>query len=167
MAASDTAPGSVGSLSGLRALGMGMVGLCLLQYVVGMVLNLFVSIPRHHPGTSGPNYFGRALQSDLWGLSQGGLLAIHVAVGVLLLVGSWRLAVAAFQAPRSGLRAVSILALLAVVAAGFNGASFLSYGQNLSSMIMAASFAIAMFCFSWVIFRAAGTYGPDPVSAAL
>jgi hypothetical protein len=31
-----------------------------------------------------------------------------------------------------------------VVGAGFNGGSFLNYGQNFSSMLMAVGFALAM-----------------------
>lgn len=141
---------------GLRRLSLALIFLCLVQYLLGMQLNLFVSIPKNHPGSSGSDYFERAFQSVLWGLSphRSTVLASHVGLGILILLLSLWLAVAAFWAPSPGLRWISTLGLLAVLAAGFNGASFLSYHQAISSMIMAASFAVAVFCFSWVIFRA-------------
>ncbi|MGA7173693.1 MAG: hypothetical protein WCB86_02020 [Candidatus Dormiibacterota bacterium] len=150
----------------LRRLGLGLVWLCLIQYLLGMQLNLFVAIPRHHPGSSGSDYFSRALQSVLWGISHGGLLAFHVGLGIVLLLGSLRLALAAFQAPPRGLRAIAVLGVLAVLAASFNGASFLSYHEDLSSMIMASSFAVAVFCFSWVVFRATTTVPQGAVASA-
>jgi hypothetical protein len=163
MAAPDRAPRRI---TELRRLGMALVGLCLVEYLLGMLLNLYVAIPRQHPGSSGPDYFQRAFQSVLWGISHGGLLAFHVGLGLLILLGSLRLALAAFQAPKAGLRAIAVLGLLAVVAAGFNGASFLSYHQDLSSMIMAASLAVAVFCFSWVTFRATAPAPGAPLSIA-
>lgn len=156
----------LGRMTELRRLGMALVFLCLVQYLLGMLLNLYVSIPRHHPGSSGTDYFSRAYQSVLWGLSHGGLLAAHAGLGILILLASLRLVLAAFQAPSRGLRALAVLGLLAVLAAGFNGASFLSYHQDLSSMIMAASFAVALFCFSWVVFRAATKAPQAAVSSA-
>jgi len=152
-------------MTGLRRLGMVLVFLCLVQYLLGMLLNLYVAIPRHHPGTSGSDYFERAFQSVLWGHSphRSTVLASHVGLGILIVLLSLGLALAAFRAAGRGLRWVSTLGLLAVVAAGFNGASFLSYYKNLSSMIMAAAFAVAVFCFSWVIFRA----GAKPPKASV
>jgi hypothetical protein len=144
-------------MTGLRRLGLGLVGLCVVEYLLGMLLNLFVAIPHHHPGSAGSEYFGRAWQSLLWGISHGGLLAAHLSLGILILLGSLTLAALAFRVPNSGLRSVTVLGVLAVVAAGFNGASFLSYGQNVSSMVMAAGLAVALLCFSWVIFRATGS----------
>ncbi len=141
-------------ITGLRRLGMVLVLLCLVQYLLGMLLNLYVALPRRHPGSSGSDYFLRAFQSVLWGLSHGNLLAAHAGLGLLIFLAALRLVLAAFRAPGQGLRAISVLGLLAVLAAGFNGASFLSYHHDLSSMIMAASFAVAVFCFSWVVFRA-------------
>jgi hypothetical protein len=51
---------------------------------------------------------------------------------------------------RSGRRAAVWLAavgLTAIIFAGFNGASFLKYSQNISSMLMSAGFALAVTCY--------------------
>jgi len=149
-------------MTGLRRLGLTLIFLCLVQYLLGMQLNLFVSIPTSHPGSSGSDYFVRAFQSVLWGLSphRSTVLASHAGLGILILLLSLWLALATFRAPGAGLRVISTLGLLAVLAAGFNGASFLAYHQAISSMIMAASFAVALFCFSGVVFRAGAKVPP-------
>ena len=43
--------------------------------------------------------------------------------------------------------ALSVLGALAIVGAGFNGASFLDYGHAFSSLIMAALWALALACY--------------------
>ncbi len=43
--------------------------------------------------------------------------------------------------------ALALLGGLAVIGAGFNGASFLSYGKAFSSMIMAGLWAVALACY--------------------
>lgn len=136
----------------LRRLSFALVVLCLAEFVLGMLLNLFVSIPQHHLGTSGSDYFLRAVQSLHWGLSHGNLLAAHAGLGLPIFLVSLRLVQVTFQQPSKGLRWVALLGLLAVVAAGFNGASFLSYHRELNSMLMSSSFALAVLCFCSVIY---------------
>jgi hypothetical protein len=150
----------------LRRLGLALILLCLIQFLLGMELNLLVSIPRRHPGSSGPDYLVRAYQSVLWGLSHGVVLASHAGLGISILLLSLWLALAAFRAPDRRLRWVSALGFLAVLAAGWGGAFFLSYDQNLSSMIMAVGFAVAVLCFSWVIFRAGAVAPREAVPGA-
>lgn len=137
----------------VRRLSLVLIGLCLIQFLLGMVLNLFVAITRHHPGARGSDYFGRAFQSVLWAVSHGGFLAFHVGLGLLLFLASLRLAAAVFGVPGSGVRTVGVLGAVSVLAAGINGASFLNFNEDFSSMIMASLFAVAVFCFSWVLFR--------------
>lgn len=151
--------------SEVRRLALVLIGACLIQFLLGMVLNLFVVITRHHPGTSGSDFFSRAFQSVVWGISHGGFLAFHVGLGILIFITSLRLAVAVFQVPQARVRTVGVLGAVSVLAAGFNGASFLSFNENFSSMIMASLFAVAVFCFSWVLFRVSAPVGqplPSP-----
>jgi hypothetical protein len=46
------------------------------------------------------------------------------------------------------------LGALGVVAAGFNGASYLDYHEDLSSMLMSAGFALALIAYSAMLFIA-------------
>ncbi|HEY6538035.1 MAG TPA: hypothetical protein VI138_03235 [Candidatus Dormibacteraeota bacterium] len=142
----------------LRRLALLLIALSLVQYLVGMGLNLFVAVPRHHPGAEGNSFFGSAYRSDLWGITQGGLLAIHITLGLLLGLAAIRLLVAVLFGPGKGSRTASLVGVLAVLGAGFNGAAFLVYHRDLSSMVMAGLFALAVLCFGWVLYRA-------PVSA--
>jgi hypothetical protein len=47
----------------------------------------------------------------------------------------------------TGDRAASVTGALAIVGAGFNGASFVNYGHAFSSMIMAGLWALALACY--------------------
>jgi hypothetical protein len=58
-------------------------------------------------------------------------------------------------ARRVGRRAVTVstvLGFLLVVGAGFNGASFLDFGQDYSSMLMATLFGLSVLAYAVVLF---------------
>lgn len=119
------------------------------QFLVGMSVNLYVTIPTHHSGAGSGPYLSGALASVLWSFSSGlPLLIVHVAIGVLLLLSSVELLV---HAVRSGRGAAPIWlaagGLIAIIFAGFNGASFLKYNLDISSMLMSVGFAVAVVCY--------------------
>jgi hypothetical protein len=47
--------------------------LLLVQAGIGMIVNLFVTIPAHHPGSRPSNYFGGSFRSVTWAITQGPL----------------------------------------------------------------------------------------------
>ncbi|MGC2192542.1 MAG: hypothetical protein WA751_09445 [Candidatus Dormiibacterota bacterium] len=149
----------------IRRLSLLLIVLCLLQYLLGMELNLFVSISRHHPGASGSDFLVRAFQSVIWGISHGGYLALHAGLGIVLVLGSIGFALAAFAVSQPRIRTAAVVGAVAVLAAAFNGAAFLNYGANANSMYMAVFLAIALFCFAWALFRATATSPEPPPSA--
>ncbi len=122
--------------------------LLLAQYLLGMVVNLFVTIPAHHPGANAGNYFAGAASGIAWAIPDGpAWLAVHVAFGLSLVVAS--LIVAATSSGNGrGVAITSGLGSLAIIGAAFNGASFLAYTQNFSSMIMAGLWALALGCYA-------------------
>jgi hypothetical protein len=127
----------------------------LVQFVLGMAVNLFVTIPRDHPGANPLEYFSGVAQSVSWAILQGPLLLIlHAVLGLVLVV----IGIALFaQALRSRSRTSTIatgVGVLAVLGAGFNGGSYLNYREDFSSMIMASLFALAMFAYAMVLFVA-------------
>jgi hypothetical protein len=64
---------------------------------------------------------------------------------------------------RQGSRlAASVLGALAILGAGFNGASFLDYGHDFSSMIMAGLWALALACYLAGVLLAARRPRPGP-----
>jgi hypothetical protein len=127
------------------------------QFLLGMAVNLFVVIPRQHPGANPPEYFGGVVSSVTWAILQQGQfwLVVHASLGlILVLVGAGLLA----RAIRSGNRARIIVAsvgALAILAAGFNGGSYLNYHEDFSSMLMASFFAIAVVAYAVGIYLAA------------
>jgi hypothetical protein len=82
------------------------MGLLLIRFDLGMGINLFVGITRHHPGAGAANIFPGVAASVSWAILHGPIvLAIHAAFGLAILVGalhnlSWNLLWA--PAARSG-----------------------------------------------------------------
>ncbi len=93
-----------------RRLAVNVIACVLLpvQYLLGMVTNLYVVLPARHPGA-------RAALT-------------------------WR------SGGRAG-RVLAVLGALTIIGAGFNGASFLNYNDAVSSLIMAALWALALACY--------------------
>ena len=119
--------------------------LLLAQFLLGMAVNLFVGIPTNHPGAHPSNYFAGSAQSIGWAIPSGGVwLAAHVSLGLALILGG--IGVIVF-AVRSGSRVAvgtAVLGGATILGAAFNGASFLDFNQDYSSMILAGLFALAL-----------------------
>ena len=88
------------------------------------------------------------MQSVTWAiLHRHVLLILHAILGLVLVVMG---ASVMFQAIRSGTRSLvitSVIGAIAILAAGFNGGSYLNYHEDFSSMIMASFFAIAVVAY--------------------
>lgn len=125
-----------------------MLWLLLAQFLLGMAVNLFVGIPAAHPGAAAHNYFGGLFAGIAWSIAHGPLLlALHVALGVALAAGSLALAIGVLALrPRRALPA-TVVGWVGVTGAAFNGGSFVNYGHNVSSLLMATGFAIAATCY--------------------
>ena len=130
--------------------------LLIVQFLLGMVVNLWVTVPTHHPGAGAHNFFAGAASAIAWVIPHGPpWLALHAALGLAL-------AVAAFAniawAPAIGSRlytAAAVLAALAILGAAFNGASFVNYGHDFSSMIMSGLWALSLACYLTCLYLAA------------
>jgi len=137
----------------LRRMLLGAIVLVLVQAGIGMTVNLDVTVPARHPGARPGSYLGGSFDSVVWSIGHGAAaLAIHASLGLALVIVA---AGVAFRGLRSMHRAVgawSLLGGLLVIGAGFNGASFLDFGNDISSLIMAllafgavASYAAALY----------------------
>lgn len=129
--------------------------LLLIQYLLGMVVNLYVTLPGRHPGAGARNYFTGVTSGLAWVIASGpAWTAAHAAFGLALVVAA--LASIALTR-RSGNRTATVISAvgaLAILGAGFNGASFLDYGHSFSSMIMAGLWALALACYVTGVFLA-------------
>ena len=139
-----------------------LCGLLIVQFFVGMITNLYVTIPDHHPGAGASDFFSGAPAALGWAVASGpAWLAVHAALGMALAVASLAFIV---NAVRSGDRLwiwLSVAGALLLIGAGFNGASFLVFNHDFSSLIMAGLFALSLGSYLAGIFFASrrGTTG--------
>jgi hypothetical protein len=119
------------------------------QFLVGMLVNLFVKVPPAHPGVVASNYFVGVVQGVAWALVSSPLaLLLHVIVGLLLFLASLILVGLAIASRSRAWIITSLLGLIGIMGAGFNGASFLNYGHDFSSLIMSISFLLAVISYA-------------------
>ena len=132
---------------------LGTLIFLIVQFLLGMAVNLFVTISTNHPGANAPEYFGGVVQSVTWAILHGHvLLQVHAVLGLLLVLNALGLLIAAIRTRSRDLVWVTSLGLFGVLAAGFNGGSFLNYNQDFSSMIMATFFAWAVVSYAVGLF---------------
>lgn len=134
----------------LRRLSITMLLLLLLQFIFGMTVNFWVTVPDQHPGAHPASYFVGAAQSVWWALSGSGasLLVLHATLGAVLGILSVVMLVCGILRRTRLWVTVTVLGWIGVFAAGFNGASFLNYGEDFSSMIMSLAFLIALISYA-------------------
>ena len=133
----DTQTGlSARRLGALRGNCMGAAVLLIVQFGLGIAVNLYVTLPKHKPFFS--TVFGSAL------------LAAHVIVAVVLLGASISALVRAIRARRVIVpTAVGFTAVLTAVIAG---AAFTGNQNAGASLAMALATAVAMFSYLAAIF---------------
>jgi hypothetical protein len=121
----------------------------LVQSALGIVVNLYVTVPPNHPGANPSDYLARSGKSVAWAIAHGtASLVIHAVVGVVLILMALSVVARALLLGRRTVTVWSVLAALLVIGAAFGGASFLDFNNNLSSLLMAL-----------LAFAAAGAYG--------
>lgn len=134
--------------------------LLVIQFLLGMAVNLFVMVPRNHPGSNPAEYFSGVAQSVTWAILHGPLLLVlHAIVGLLLVISAFGVLYWAVKLRMRGIIWAASVGAVAILGAGFNGGSFLNYHEDFSSMLMASLFAIAVIAY------AAGMYVSGSESA--
>jgi len=139
-----------------------------LQAGLGMFVNLYTTIPRHHSGSAPSEYFSGSLHSVTWAISHGAIvLAVHTILGLLLAVMVIGIVVRALIMGRRSIALWSILGGLLVIGAGFNGASFLDYNKDVSSFLMTAFALGSIVCYAVVMYLPCTASAPNAVSVAM
>jgi len=137
-----------------RGWAFGLLVALLVQFAIGMYVNLFATIPLNHPGHGANDFFTGSYHSVAWAETSAHaplILAFHAGLGLLLVVGSLWLAVLAIRGRRAGYVWAAVLGALFILGAGFNGASFLNYNHDANSYVMALLFAAAVLCYSVIL----------------
>jgi hypothetical protein len=129
--------------SRLRRASLTALVLLLGQYVLGMAVNIYVTVPKADHG-AGP---GDQISNGP------ALLSAHIVMGLGLVVAAVGLVVGAVRARERGTIATSAVALLAIVGAAGSGTGFVSDGDNIDSMIMAVLTAVALVCYALNLYR--------------
>ena len=126
----------------LRRASLGSLIALLIQYGLGMDVNLYVNVPKSDQGQGIGAAFGKALSHGP------AALAVHTGVGLLLIVN---VVVVLVLAIRTRLRAVmvsAIVGLVSLLGAAFSGVGFVDNGATGASMAMALLAGVALACYA-------------------
>jgi hypothetical protein len=130
---------------------LAFVGLLLLlvEFLFGMLVNLFVALPSPQPWTTSSTS-GNMQQGLAWSLEQTSMpmLLLHVVLGLLLVLIALALLVLSLIARQGTWVAVSLLAAAGMVIATLSGASFVESGVAASSLAMTLGFLLALIAYA-------------------
>jgi hypothetical protein len=127
----SAASAATARLGALRGNCMGAAVLLIIQFGIGMGVNLYVTVPGHK------SFFPAVFASAT--------LAAHAIVGLVLLGAAIAALVRAIRSRRAIV--FTSAGLAAILVAGIAGASFVSSPGNGASLSMALATAVAMFCY--------------------
>ena len=129
-------PAAAPRLAALRGNCMGAAVLLIVQFGLGIGLNLYVTLP------SGESFFGTV--SSSW------VLVAHAIVALALLGAAIGALVRAIRVRRAV--AFTAAGLAAILVAAGAGASFAGSQSDGASLTMALATAVAMFCYLAAVF---------------
>jgi hypothetical protein len=137
-------PDQAGRLARLRYASLGLVSMLIIEFILGVVYNLYGTAPTPKKSI---------------GLFSSPVLALHVILGILLFVAAVMLLVRAIGA-RHGLAIwMAAVGLVGIVAAGFAGLGFAGSGANGASLGMSIAFAVSLACYTVVLVALPGQGG--------
>jgi hypothetical protein len=134
----------------LRRTSVSAVLLLLTEYVIGIGVNLYVTVPSADHGHG----IGTAIERGPAAIS------IHVVVGLLLLVAAVGLLVQAFRARLPTVIAASAIGLVAIGGAVWAGGSFVNGGSSAASMTMAVMTGVAVLSYVASVYLLGGLRRP-------
>jgi hypothetical protein len=122
--------------AGLRQANLALLILLIVQFGLGIGVNLYVTLPdAGDPGHA--SWFGN-----------GALLALHATLGMLLILGAIFVLVRAIMARNAALIITSATGLVAILLAAFFGSGFTDKLTDGYSLGMAIAFAVALACYA-------------------
>jgi hypothetical protein len=129
-------------MTALRRASLASLVMLVVQFALGVGVNLYVSLPAAGSG-------GRKISQSF---TDGPALALHVVLGLLLIVSAIGLLVQAIIARHGRVIALAALGLVAIAGAAMQGFSFVHDSTNAASMGMAVATAVAMLCYVVTLF---------------
>jgi hypothetical protein len=126
------APTQASRLARLRMASLGAVVMLIIQFILGVIYNLYGTAPTSKKSI---------------GLFSSPTIALHVIVGILLFIAAIVLLVRAIQARHKLSIWMSAVGLVSIVGAGFAGLGFTGSGAASASLGMSLAFALALACY--------------------
>jgi quinol-cytochrome oxidoreductase complex cytochrome b subunit len=130
---------------GLRANALAAVVMLLIQYSLGITVNLYSTLPASDHGKSRFASFPAAVGNGPV------LLTLHAILGTLLLITALAALIRSLRLGAPPI-ALTALALLAILIAWMSGSEFIGHQKNGASLAMALATALAILCYTLVIF---------------
>ena len=130
-------PDQVSRVARLRMSSLGLVSMLIIQFILGMIYNLYGTGPS--PGKS-------------VGLFSSPVLALHVILFFLLVIAAIMQLIRAIGARHQLTTWLSAVGLLGILAAGFAGIGFAGNGAAGASLGMSLAFAVSLACYVVLVF---------------
>jgi hypothetical protein len=131
----------------LRGASIGVVVMLIIQFILGMIYNLYGTAPTSTKSV---------------GLFSSPTIALHVIVGILLGLAAIAQLVRAIGSRHSPTIWLSALGLLSIIGAGFAGLGFAGSGAAGASLGMSLAFAVALACYVALIVVLPSAASPVP-----
>ena len=129
-----------GRLARVRMASLGAVVMLILEFILGMIYNLYGTAPT---------------AAKPVGLFSSPDLALHVILGILLFVAAVALLIRAIGAGHRLAIWMSAVGLASIIGGGFAGLGFTSSGASGASLGMSIAFAVALACYVVLVFALA------------
>jgi hypothetical protein len=134
-------------LTRLRGSAFGALVMLIVQVALGIVVNLYVTVPAKEKGSG---FFG----AIGWALGKSpAALASHAGLAILLVIAAAFLVVRAILARHTLTIVLAVVGFLSIISAAVNGERFVSTGgPDYASLAMALAAAGAMLCYAIILF---------------
>lgn len=121
---------------------LGLIGLLILQFLLGMFAALFVSFPE------------KASESQIWKFAgQQFSITLHMLLGILILLGAIALVIRAIIMKDKNWIWTSVVGLTGVVAADITGILFVAQQNDIYSYLMAVAFVVSLVAYFWGAYK--------------
>lgn len=121
---------------------LGLIGALIVQYVLGMLTNLFVAFPDSNSPIAH------------WEFARGQwLIMSHIIVGTLIVIGTVALYVRAVKLKDKTWKIAGGITLGSVILAWLSGEEFITSQTDVHSFSMALFFLIALLSLGWGVYR--------------
>jgi hypothetical protein len=137
---------SVQRITGLRANAFAVTVMLLIEFGLGVGVDLYADVPASDHGKGLVAAFGASVS--------GGpiVLTLHALFGTLIIVSGISVLVRAAFIRRLSLVAVATLALTAIIVAWVSGSWFVGGTGNGASLVMALATGVAVLCYATILF---------------